>query len=211
MNLSNRIIYIISFILLLVIGYIIINKTLFHKTSSKAIIKVQTNQYDIIFGNPDAANSIYMYSSYKCGFCRKFFKEVYPKLKKNYFDTGKLNLIVKPIEPNEDVDMIYALQVAISVHKYGEFDKLHELLVHNYKVVYTNDFKSLCDDFIQNNIEIAKSVLENEDYKYLKVNYQEFTDLKFSGTPSFIIDQEIHRGYKNYEEFENIIENKFQY
>lgn len=210
MNISNRFIYIISFILLCVIGYIISNKTIQHKTSSKASIEVHINKYDIIFGTPDAANSIYIYSSYKCGFCRKFFKEVYPKLKKNYLDKGKLNLIVKLIEPNEDIDMIYALQVAISVHKYGEFDKLHELLVHNYKVVYTSDFKSLCEDFMQKNTEIAKAVLENDDYKYLRANYKEFTDLKFSGTPGFVINKQIYKGFKKYEEFENIIEKEFK-
>lgn len=212
MNISNRIIYIISFILFVIICYIIVNKLILNpKTHSQVSIKIQTNESDIIFGNHDAANSIYMYSSYKCGFCRNFFKEVYPKLKDNYLDKGKLNLIVKLIEPDKDIDMLYALQVAVSVHKYGQFDKLHELLVHNYKVVYTNDFKSLCEDFMQNNTEIAKSVLENNNYEYLKANYNEFTDLKLSGTPTFLMNQQIYKGYKNYEEFENIIENEFKY
>ena len=206
MNKFNRIIYIISFILFALLCYIVVNK--FVITPNKAVktnVEIYSKEFDIIFGNPDANQSIFVYTSYKCGFCRRFFHEVYPLLKEHYLDNNKINLVIKLIEPNQDPEMVDALQLAISVHKFGRFDKLHELLLHDYRIVYTDDFKILCDDFTKNNSEIEKHFYDNENHKYLKENYQEFIDLNLTGTPSFVINKHIYKGFKNFEELEEII------
>lgn len=208
MNKFNRIIYITSFVLIVLLCYVVINK--FVSTPNKAVkanTEVIQKEFDITFGNPNANQSIFIYTSYKCGYCRRFFMEVYPLLKEYYLDKNQINLVIKLIEPNQDPEMIDALQLAISVNKFGRFDKLHELLLHDYRIVYTDDFKVLCDDFTKNNSEIEKHFYDNEDHKYLKENYQEFIDLNLTGTPSFVINQHIHKGFKSFEELEEIISN----
>ena len=201
--------YGISIVLLLVICYSIADKFLL-KNPNRAIDldrTIVTHENDIVYGDPHSPATVYVYFSYKCGYCKRFFKEVYPKLKTNFLDTEKLYLVVKLVEAGQDQDMMDALQVAISVNKFGEFEKFHELLLHNSKVVYTDDFKELCDDIVSANSDIAEYILNNKAYDYLKGNHQEYVDLKLTGTPGFIINQKLYKGYLEYSEFENILNN----
>jgi protein-disulfide isomerase len=187
----------------------ILNKYVFKDPHSPIHLNqnVTTNRNDIIFGNPNSPETIYMFSSYKCGYCRQFFRTVYPKLKANYIDKGNLKLVVKLVEPSQDPDMMYALEVGIGINQFGDFRKLHELLLHDNNVVYTDDFKDLCDDVLRTNSDIAECILKETVHNYLKENNREFTELKLTGTPSFIINQKLYKGYLEYNEIEKIIRN----
>ena len=46
-------------------------------------------------GNPNAPNTIIEYASLTCPFCRKFHVNVYPRVKKELIDTGKVRWIVR--------------------------------------------------------------------------------------------------------------------
>jgi protein-disulfide isomerase len=48
---------------------------------------------EIVIGKADAPVTIVEYASLTCPHCRKFHKEVYPDLKREYLDTGKVRLI----------------------------------------------------------------------------------------------------------------------
>jgi len=205
----NQLMYGISVVLLVFIFYSLIDK-FFLKESKRPIDLdqvVTTHENDIVFGDQNSPKSVYVYFSYKCGYCKRFFREVFPQLKTNYIDKGKLKLVLKLVEASEDVDMLYALQVAVGVNKFGQVEKFHELLLHDSRVVYTDEFKDLCDDFVRANSDIAECVLGGNANEYLKSNYQEYVDLNLTGTPSFIFNQQLYKGYMEYSEFENILKN----
>lgn len=203
----NQLMYGISAILLLCIIYTVIDKFIINDPKQPIDLDqtVATQENDIVFGDPNSPKTIFMFSSYKCGYCNQFFREVFPKLQTNYINKGNLKIVVKLIEPSGDAQMMYALQVAISVNKFGQFKEFHELLLHDLKVVYTDDFKDLCDDIVKSNSDIAQFIFEDNAKEYLKGNYQEYVDLNLTGTPSFIINQKLYKGYLDYSEFEQIL------
>src|ERR671933_189300 len=51
---------------------------------------------DRILGNPEAPITIVEYASMTCPHCAHFEKEVLPKLKKKWIDTGKAKLVLRP-------------------------------------------------------------------------------------------------------------------
>jgi protein-disulfide isomerase len=56
---------------------------------------------DVVEGNATAPITIVEYASMTCSHCAAFHKEVYPTLKKNYIETGKVKFILRefPLDP----------------------------------------------------------------------------------------------------------------
>lgn len=50
---------------------------------------------EIALGNADAPVTIVQYASLTCPFCKRFHAEVYPALKRDYIDTGKVRYILR--------------------------------------------------------------------------------------------------------------------
>jgi protein-disulfide isomerase len=56
---------------------------------------------DVVEGKADAPITIVEYASMTCSHCAAFHNDVYPTLKKNYIDTGKVKFILRefPLDP----------------------------------------------------------------------------------------------------------------
>lgn len=52
---------------------------------------------DMILGNPDAAVTVVEYASFTCPHCATFHHDVFPALKENYIDTGKIQFVFRPV------------------------------------------------------------------------------------------------------------------
>ncbi len=50
---------------------------------------------EMAWGKADAPVTIVKYASLTCPYCRRFHKETFPKLKKEYIDTGKVRFIIR--------------------------------------------------------------------------------------------------------------------
>lgn len=52
---------------------------------------------DMILGSEDAPITIIEYASYTCPHCATFHKNVFPSLRKNYIDTGKVKFVYREV------------------------------------------------------------------------------------------------------------------
>ncbi len=80
---------------------------------------------EMAFGRADAPVTIVQYASLTCPYCRRFHKQTFPKLKKEYIDTGKVRYILRefPIGKASGAATI-ALRCAkpgMYLELYGEF------------------------------------------------------------------------------------------
>lgn len=50
---------------------------------------------DAVLGNPNAPVTLIEFSDFQCPFCRKFYKETLPQIKKDYIATGKVKLVYR--------------------------------------------------------------------------------------------------------------------
>lgn len=195
--------YSISILLLVLIGIKIVQIVNSNQKGIALEQEVKIQEKDIVLG--ESGEPIFMYFSYKCTYCRRFFEEVFPDLHEKYINTNKNQLVLKLIEPNNDIDMLNALQLLSCAAQYGKYNKLHELLLLSPNVVYKNEFKILIDDIVQQNSSIAECYFENNEYKYLKDNYAEYVTNNVTGTPAFIYKNKLYKGFHTLEELEKII------
>ncbi len=171
--------------------------------------KVLQNTGDVILGDDAAPDTIFLYASYHCKFCRYFFSRTYPGLKENFLDNGKIKLVVKWLDFNDNPQVLYALQAAGCISRFGVYEKFHQLLLVNPDVVFTNDFAKLVDDIMDDNPEIAQCILQNADYAYLRKNVKEFRKNGLTGTPTFVINNSAYSGFISYDNFEKLIKQEF--
>ena len=52
---------------------------------------------DMVKGNSDAKVTIVEYASFTCPYCATFHKEIFPQLKEQYIDTGKVKFIYREV------------------------------------------------------------------------------------------------------------------
>lgn len=52
---------------------------------------------EMSLGNPDASVEVVEYASFTCPHCRNFAETVYPKIKANYIDTGKIHFVYREV------------------------------------------------------------------------------------------------------------------
>lgn len=163
------------------------------------------HELDIVFGNADAPHTIYMYANYQCRYCQQFFEEVLPNLS-SWLDNKGVRLVLKLVGKSTHPAAQRAQRAAVSVHRYGNYTALHNLLTFNYLSVYTDEFQGMVDDFIDRDHQLAQLMLEGEAESYLEANNQEFDGMGFEGTPVFVMHDHAYVGFRNLSTFSQIVD-----
>lgn len=192
----------VSFLISLILGVVIAAVLL--KRSDKGV-NVDYNHYDLTLGRSDAAHTLVIYNNYRCGYCRRFFQEVYPQLKRDYIDNGSVRLLVKNIEFTGDKQMREAIQLMKCGDDSEVSQKLHQLLLVNSEVVATPQFRAMYDDIMFGNAHISQCCLEHNNFKHIGVTNKEFEANHFTGTPVLVFKNVVYRGFKSYEQLKAIV------
>ncbi len=139
-----------------------------------------------ILGDLKAPVTLIEFTDYECPFCKKFYKNALPKLKKEYIDTGKLRLVVRdfplPFHKN-------ARPAANAAHCAGEQDKfwpMHDALYEGNKMS-AEDIKNHATK-IGLKLEPFQNCLKAQRYKkYINNDMKEAQMAGVRGTPAFIL------------------------
>jgi len=139
-----------------------------------------------ILGDLNAPVTLIEFTDYECPFCKKFYKNALPKLKKAYIDTGKLRLVVRdfplPFHKN-------ARPAANAAHCAGEQDKfwpMHDALYEGNKM-NAEDIKSHATK-IGLKLDPFQSCLDSKRYKkHIDNDMKEAEIVGIRGTPAFIL------------------------
>jgi protein-disulfide isomerase len=90
--------------------------------SDEVLLKLESGEPAL--GRSDAPLTMVEFTDYQCPYCRKFQAEVWPQLKRDYIDTGKLRYIARdlPLEFHAS-----AAPAAEAAHCAGEQDRFWEM------------------------------------------------------------------------------------
>ncbi len=166
---------------------------------------------DMILGDPDAPVTVIEYASFTCPHCARFHKEVFPKIKKNYIDTGKVKFVFREVYFDR-----YGLWAGMLAHCGGDmryFGLAKMIFEDGNEWIAGGDGEKA----IANLRKIGRAAgLSDEDMnacfsdeqlaKDLVAWYQKTaTEDEITGTPSFVING---KKYSNmsYEDFAKAIE-----
>ena len=183
---------------------------LFLSFSTKTIADTSNSIQQIYEGNEDAKVTIITYESLTCGHCADFHKNVYPKLKKEYIDTGLVKIEFRHFPL--DMAAFNASKIAQCKND-GKSDLLHFLFSNQKKwvigetveAVNENLKKFLKDENIVIDFEKCTNNKNIEDY-VLNDRIEGVKKFKVNATPTIIINNKKFDKPLNYKNLKKSIE-----
>lgn len=162
---------------------------------------------EVSLGSKQAPVTIIEYGSLTCGNCLSFHRYVYPKLKKQYIDTGTVRFIFRHF-PTGGAAVYGARATNCAGDKYYEMlDKLFSTVgrwsrVENKDAIFVNYATSLGV-----NSEAFVTCLSNKKHLDNILLQQKVArkDLDVIGTPTFFINGKMVRGKRSFIEMETLI------
>ena len=165
-------------------------------------------------GDSKAKVTIIEFGDYQCPSCRMFWKDVEPRLKKDYVDTGKVRLVFRdfPIVEIHPEAMV-ASMAAQCANDQGKYWEMHDKIfreqfnkgddIIRFKVT---DLKKWAKD-LKLDTAAFDSCLDSERYKAEVAKDKADGDaVGIQGTPSFFINGRFLGGVHPYPDFKKMID-----
>ncbi len=221
-----------TFVLLavVVIGAFVFFTTGDSTTTTGAAVNVPTNNVpsqpakvdvdvddDAVLGDKKAPVTIVEFSDYQCPFCRKFWQDTYPQLKKEYIETGKVKLVFRDFPLSfHAMAMPSAIAAECIREKGGDtaYWKYHDKLFQEQNTLDGGSVKSTVQYTNEDLKAWAKSVgydisscLDSQKYKSeVEKDMAEGQSFGASGTPAFFVNGRLISGAQPFANFKQIID-----
>jgi protein-disulfide isomerase len=206
----------------ILIAAIMISATLFYVkiagvstgSADEGPVKVEASvDDDPVLGDPKAKVTIIEFSDFQCPYCRSFWSDTLPQIKKDYIDTGKVKLVYRdfPLSFHAAAEpAAQASECADDQGKYWEYhDKLFseqskggigtitfgatELKLWAQQIGLDGAMFNQCLDSGKHKDEVAKDLADGNG-------------AQVSGTPAFIINGKLLVGAQPYSVFKKMID-----
>lgn len=172
-----------------------------------------------VLGKSDAPLTMVEFTDFQCPFCGRFEATIFPEIKKNYIDTGKLRLILQDL-PLSDLHL-YALKAAQSVHcagDQGKFWEMKELVFKNQSRLDIDSLVGYAKDISLNADTFKSCMADGTHLKEIGDEAKYAQSLGITGTPTFIVgkstgnsvDGRVIVGAQPYAVFEAVINGELE-
>ncbi len=150
---------------------------------------------DPVLGDKNAPLTLIEFSDYECPFCKRYFTDTFPELKKNYIDTGKLKMVFRdyPLPFHDPLATTEAMAASCAREQGGDtvYFKYHGEIFKRTKsngqgMVKDELYKIAAD--LNLNANNFKSCLDSEKYKdEVSKDIAAGSAAGVSGTPTLFI------------------------
>ncbi|PIE07378.1 MAG: disulfide bond formation protein DsbA [Rhodobacterales bacterium] len=158
---------------------------------------------DYVGGNPDGDIAFVEFVDYKCGYCRKAF----PELKALIETDDNLRIIYKEF-PILGADSLLASRFALSARATGgdeAYRAVHDAMMTMRGSTTEESLSALADGLGLDGAAILAGMTDPEIDKVIAANHALATRLQISGTPTFVIGEQLVRGYVPLEAISELI------
>lgn len=154
------------------------------------------------------------FTDYQCPFCQRFHLTIFPKIKKNYIDTGRLRFFSRDLPLAIHANAVRAAQAARCAGDQGQFWGMRDRLQSNPEKLNFNEILNYAKH-LELNGSTFQRCLETEKYKSaVSEDLTQARTIGVRGTPAFVIgrttaealDGQLLLGAKPYEVFEETFE-----
>ena len=158
-------------------------------------------------GAANAPVTMIEFSDFQCPFCGRFFEDAYPQIKKDYIDTGKVQLIFRnfpltSIHPNAQP----AAEAAECADEQGKFWQYHDQLFTNQAMLSVENYKQWAKDLGLDTKKFNDCV---DTHKYASKVSKDESDGQAAGvdgTPAFFVNGALISGAQPYGAFKAAID-----
>ena len=161
---------------------------------------VRANDGKTVLGNPDGDVTVYEFSDYNCGYCKRAFNDVMAAIEED----GNIRLVVKEF-PILAPSSRMAAQLSMAAAELGRFEEFHTALMQWQGALDDAAFTQITDNLGIDMNELAKIIAKGEIDASLDEIQSIAQQLNISGTPGFVIGNEIVPGYIPKEQILDIV------
>lgn len=165
---------------------------------------IQNDGFSWVGGNPDGDITIVEFMDYRCGYCKRAFPEVETLLETD----GNIRFIVKEL-PILGEQSTLASQFAIAVqqlHGDDAYKFVHDTLMNMRGDITQDSLSQLASTVGYDTAPIFERMASPEVARVLQANMELAQRLQISGTPTFVFDDQLVRGYVPLDQMSAIVE-----
>lgn len=165
---------------------------------------------DMALGSKDAPVTIIEYASMTCPHCAAFTRDVFPKLKAEYIDTGRVRFIFREFPLDQVALAASALARCVAKDDPQKFFTVIDVLFKQQNELASDALgtinrvgkqagfsEQMIKDCVQGDPTVQKGILDTREHAYTK--------LKVNSTPNFFINGTMVKGETSFEGFEKLI------
>jgi protein-disulfide isomerase len=175
-------------------------------------LAVQLKPTDRTLGNPKAPILVVEYAAPSCPHCSRWNRDIFPLLKKDYIDTGKVYYVFRVL-PLSQVDVAAeAMARCLPADNYFQFIDLmfrnQEKWDPEYGISDTHAALVDMGRIAGMSAEQVDTCIGNqaEQKRITQVGQQASTQYSINGTPSFIINGELRSGEVPWDQMKNLLD-----
>ena len=173
------------------------------KKNKKAIFE---DGFSFIGGNPNGDITLVEFVDYRCGYCKKAHNEVEKLINAD----RNIRFVIKEFPILGDDSLVlskFALAVKI-VHGDEMYKLVHDILIKMKSPPSEKAFNQIMNNLNLDADRVESKMESNEVNGMIAYTRTLAERLKISGTPTFVMNDELIRGYVPFDALINIVDNK---
>ena len=185
-------------------------------TNQGGTVKVSVDD-DPFLGPKNAKVVLVEFSDFQCPFCRKFWRETFLQIKKEFIDTGKIKFVYRDFPLDFHPQAKNSAEAAQCANEQGRFWEFHDKIFEEQEkkgegtIQFTlQDIKKWASE-IGVNSDKFNSCLDSGKYKSeVEKDYTEGSSYGVSGTPTTFVNGKPIVGAQPYSVLKSEIENALE-
>lgn len=154
-----------------------------------------------ILGNPDGKISLILFIDPLCGYCRKF----HPVIMKAIKEIKDLKVIVKDYPIIGGAKSVEIVRMSLAANQQGKYEQFSNKVYDDSQDFSTDHLKKIAKEIGLDMNKFQKSLDNEKIIDHIKANLSLGQQLGVEGTPAFIVNKQLHAGYRDFEDLKNII------
>ncbi|KKP42962.1 MAG: DSBA oxidoreductase [Parcubacteria group bacterium GW2011_GWA1_33_6] len=165
-------------------------------------VKVSVDN-DAVLGDKNAPITMIEFSDYECPFCKRHFLQVYPDIKKDYIDTGKVKLVFRdfiavdghnPLATTEAMAAECAREQGGDQMYFKYHDEIFKKTTSNGNGLKLEDLTTIANSLSINSTQLQQCIDSNKYKEEILKDIADGSKAGVSGTPSFFIGESTSDG-----------------
>ena len=166
------------------------------------------SEADWVGGNPEGDITLVEFMDYRCGYCRKAYQEVEELVKTD----GNIRFVLKEF-PILGEESLLSSQFAIAVRMlYGDeaYKTAHDALIALRGEATMDSLSRLAQELGHDPAAVTGKMGSDEVRAVITANHELATTLEINGTPTFVMEKTMVRGYVPLDGMRQIVEGQRQ-
>lgn len=184
---------------------------------SGGVVSVSADD-DAVLGDPNAPVTLIEFSDFQCPFCRKFYNETLPQIKKDYILTGKAKLVYRDFPLTQiHPGATPAAEGAECAKEQGKFWEMHDAIFDEQNKLGSGTVQFTADDVkkwaanIGLNTSKFNQCLDSGKYRQeVEKDLADGSAAGVNGTPATFINGRLVSGAQPFAAFKAIIDEELK-